>query len=625
MQDRQIYIADTLHKTILVSEYEKEIISTPLFNRLHNISQNSTAYLTFPTNRTKRFEHSIGTMKLCGDILYFSFVNSNIVANTSLISDFKDAVEKFIINNVILAKPDNFRAILGDTNLDRDKLMEFSELEISNVFYNHYIPANVQKNDERFMYLLMFQCVRICALLHDLGHPPFSHITEYAMQNVYSKIKTIKDKNSRQKRFCDILEQYDLDKESSQLHEIMGNRMTEALVSDLLHGNSVWHEYLSFADKYFKVLVLEIVKAIFEEKSEIFKSLHSIVDGIIDGDRLDYVTRDMLNSGINSGNLEYDRLISSMQIFKNENTYLFVSNAKTINTLEDFFLKRWNLYKNIVFHHRVIKTDSILKICVENIMYKYLTDNEVVSKSADYVLPYDISGLWNAISIEKSNIRYFNSLIQWDDSWLYTILKKVYFEDYYASAEEIKLQLEELLSNKKNYFSIIKNSSEFSVISASIEKNLESSDLYKNNEFEKVKNIILNQSNNASILYSLEAYFEAYPPSTGYHFKNFLKESIANFIKKEYNGIIKFHIIEFKEIKTGLTKEPNIYKNNELFAISRVSNIKAILSAEKYALPYLYIYLNFDMHNHIFDETKKNQFLTRLGTHIAKCVIESIK
>ena len=76
MQERQIYIADTNHGTILLSDIEKEVISTKLFNRLHHVSQNSTAYLTFPTNRTKRFEHSVGTMKLCGDIFYNSICNT---------------------------------------------------------------------------------------------------------------------------------------------------------------------------------------------------------------------------------------------------------------------------------------------------------------------------------------------------------------------------------------------------------------------------------------------------------------------------------------------------------------------------------------------------------------------
>lgn len=35
-------ITDVIHGTIYLSEIEKEIISTPLFNRLHYVSQTST-------------------------------------------------------------------------------------------------------------------------------------------------------------------------------------------------------------------------------------------------------------------------------------------------------------------------------------------------------------------------------------------------------------------------------------------------------------------------------------------------------------------------------------------------------------------------------------------------------
>ena len=117
MQTKQIYIADTNHETVLLSEYEKEIISTKLFNRLHHISQNSTAYLTFPSNRTKRFEHSIGTMKLCGDIFY------NAICNTSpeIIKQLFDEIEKVIINKIVTEKildnADKYRPIIGDDNL----------------------------------------------------------------------------------------------------------------------------------------------------------------------------------------------------------------------------------------------------------------------------------------------------------------------------------------------------------------------------------------------------------------------------------------------------------------------------------------------------------------------------
>ncbi len=72
-----IYINDSLHGLIRLSEFEKEIVSSVGFNRLHDIYQNSTVYLTYPSNRTKRFEHSIGTMKLCSDMFYSSVSNSS--------------------------------------------------------------------------------------------------------------------------------------------------------------------------------------------------------------------------------------------------------------------------------------------------------------------------------------------------------------------------------------------------------------------------------------------------------------------------------------------------------------------------------------------------------------------
>lgn len=76
MNDTITRITDTIHGTLYLSEIEKEIISTPLFNRLHYVSQTSTVYLTYPSNNSKRFDHCIGTMKLCGDIFYYSIANA---------------------------------------------------------------------------------------------------------------------------------------------------------------------------------------------------------------------------------------------------------------------------------------------------------------------------------------------------------------------------------------------------------------------------------------------------------------------------------------------------------------------------------------------------------------------
>lgn len=328
MQDKQLYIADTLHDTILISNYEKEVISTQIFNRLHNISQNSTAYLTFPTNRTKRFEHSIGTMKLCGDMVYHSFVNSSFEVIQDLLNSLKKDIINKIIDSYILKDHDKFVHILDDRNIERDILLKLEEIEFKNVFYNASTPANIRK-ENRILYLLLFQAVRLCGLLHDIGHPPFSHITEYAINNIYKKISQKENLNEREKEFLEILNEYEMNKKEIQLHEKMGSKMTDKLISELLYSNSEWYQGKDFYEKYFKVLVFELVKCIFNEKTILMKSLHKLIDGVIDGDRLDYVSRDPTNSGINSGIIEYDRLISSMKIIKEKENYFFTINIKT--------------------------------------------------------------------------------------------------------------------------------------------------------------------------------------------------------------------------------------------------------------------------------------------------------
>ena len=76
LMQKGIYINDSIHGLIRLSEFEKQIISSVGFNRLHDVYQNSTVYLTYPSNRTKRFEHSIGTMKLCSDMFFYSIENA---------------------------------------------------------------------------------------------------------------------------------------------------------------------------------------------------------------------------------------------------------------------------------------------------------------------------------------------------------------------------------------------------------------------------------------------------------------------------------------------------------------------------------------------------------------------
>lgn len=80
-------VTDNVHGTIYLSEIEYNLISTPFFYRLHDIYQSSTVYLTFPSNRTKRYEHSIGTMELASELFFASMTNAKRI-------DRKDFLEQ---------------------------------------------------------------------------------------------------------------------------------------------------------------------------------------------------------------------------------------------------------------------------------------------------------------------------------------------------------------------------------------------------------------------------------------------------------------------------------------------------------------------------------------------------
>jgi HD superfamily phosphohydrolase len=55
-------ILDPIHGEILITPVELAVISTPVFQRLRNITQLSLASLVFPGATHNRFQHSLGTL-----------------------------------------------------------------------------------------------------------------------------------------------------------------------------------------------------------------------------------------------------------------------------------------------------------------------------------------------------------------------------------------------------------------------------------------------------------------------------------------------------------------------------------------------------------------------------------
>ena len=650
-----IYLNDSIHGLILLSEYEKRIISSIGFNRLHDVYQNSTVYLTFPTNRTKRFEHSIGTMKLCSDIFFSTILN----ATDKNLEKFYDIFEKeyYIIINELAKDTTLCEQKLGGITPNKMPTIEFDKFGYS------LTPYNVPKKHQ-ILHFVLIQSIRVAALLHDIGHPPFSHIVEYALKSVYNEHKDSNQKeNTNIKNFLTTMSRYFED--DKKLHEQMGDEISDSILKGVITPISD-DDLDGYDENLFELLILKSVKKIFDEKSS-FSYLHRIIDSSLDGDRLDYVTRDSINSGMDSGKIDYNRIINDMQLVVDNEEIFFCTPLKAINSVEDFIKRRYNIYKDIIYHHRVIKTDYLLEYSVKDLVNNYLNDVSDDVRDNNFLIPYDISGLWFPLG-ETTTVEKSNALSQWNDSWLMTILKQIYYTEYYRKSNIksggdkyiLKQRLTELLLNKKCYYSLIKRSENFKLIDDAVKEVLAKnkaeiedlvnklSDLSEKvvskgkkhlgttQKMEEVTTVdikgtldfieeILNNTSktpNGFVLSYISRHIKAIRIQS---FEDFIKDIVEIETNKVFaNTKVYDSIVVFKNISIGLNKPIFFYDySGKICTLDDISGISNILRLDSDYLPVFYVYILLKDGDTIVKE-KREKFLLDIGKAIGDKLKEKI-
>lgn len=651
-----IYINDSLHGLIRLSEYEKRIIASIGFNRLHDVYQNSTVYLTYPANRTKRFEHSIGTMKLCTDMFYSSISN----ASTESLTDFFDIAKREIekaINDLRTSDASRFDMYISKFPRSNDA---FETCVSTEGFNRSLIPYSVLPERET-IYIILMQSIRVAALLHDIGHPPFSHVVEGAMMEVYVENRDSYPNSD----FISTLQSCVGDDTSVHLHERMGDAITSSILLNALSKDTS-----NSAKNLFEIIIRECVKRIHGNITPFFKGLHSIIDSDLDGDRLDYVTRDPLNSGMSYGSIDYSRLIIDMKMIMNEGVPYFCFPVKAINAAEDFFQRRFNLYKNIIFHHRVKKTDYLLRDIVSRILYNCL-DNHV--KNDDDAV-FDASGLWRPMRGGTSN-QVRTDLSQWNDSWLMTFLKSEYYEKYYNNEYDydtqrenyiIRMEMAELLCNEKHFHSLIKRGEDQRIIDNSAScamlnilgdideciKNLNSVSTEKSESDDKAASdkskrkgseensqneettidiqgmlsyleSIKKYSNRKCILsLSLERARSVYSVKS-IRFEDVLLSCVKDACNEFLGDSFIDSIIVYNKYTSGISGEVHFYDNDDrVIEIDEISNIKDVIESEYRFLPIIFVYV---LTSDGFTADMKKEILESIGERIGNDLGQVIK
>ncbi len=191
------------------------------------------------------------------------------------------------------------------------------------------IPENEIGDEDRKIF-------RIAALIHDLGHGPYSHVWENITKSIYKKRLSKLNYPSHESWLIDILEN------STQISSILEEGGYLPDVKNLLcfiYGNKL--DCMKISPKSNWLILLKLLS------SE------------LDIDRLDYILRDSYFTGVASGVYDFERLRYSL-IYDSEYKRLTVRERDYL-TVEGFFISRYHMYRMVYNHKTTISAETVLK------------------------------------------------------------------------------------------------------------------------------------------------------------------------------------------------------------------------------------------------------------------------
>lgn len=173
--------------------------------------------------------------------------------------------------------------------------------------------------------------VRLSALLHDLGHGPFSHVSEGALEIFADRDKLAGRLNPKKPEKIHELVTQDFLRTDQNLIHLLGKRTLSQIESLLSHGY----------DEPF---------------------LKSIVSGPLDADKQDYLLRDTYFCGVKYGTYDLQQLHRELEVVEDPmdgRKQLMVS-ADGVHALEQFVLAKYYLTAQVYSHRVRLITDQMV-------------------------------------------------------------------------------------------------------------------------------------------------------------------------------------------------------------------------------------------------------------------------
>lgn len=328
-------IRGNVHGTIDVTALEDAVIGHEFVQRLRRVRQLAFLHYVFPGATHSRFEHSLGVMQLAGIAWDKLRVNQRRIAEaTQNLPDFV-AHEKHGVGGIC-------HGLLAPT---------FSIM--SQVFDSDY----------------NLQVLRLAGLLHDVGHPPFSHSGERFLPS-WSQVRSANTDASpfiREwlERRCDELSAKGRDPAKECVrHEVFSILMIERIFEQTYRNHRNLRMEVEARD-LIAVIAPDIQPASYSPllANGVYKMLNELISGELDIDRMDYLLRDSRECGVVYGIFDAGRILDGLCIYQdNVDKSLHVAiSSSGLAAFEDYLRARQSMYLQVYFHKTSSSAESMLQ------------------------------------------------------------------------------------------------------------------------------------------------------------------------------------------------------------------------------------------------------------------------
>ncbi len=184
----------------------------------------------------------------------------------------------------------------------------------------------------------------LAALLHDIGHSPFSHVLEKKLIHTKTHEQIAKE----------IIE--------SKNHEIspvlIKNGIDPKEVTGLLTPGATTPKYL-----------------------------HKLISSQTDVDRFDYLLRDSLMTGNPHGQYDIERIIRTIRLNEEEEIYI---DKGGWNAIEYYLVCRYQMHKQVYYHHSTLAAEELVKKIIDRAKYLYENGKLKLNKTMTPIVKGDM-------------------------------------------------------------------------------------------------------------------------------------------------------------------------------------------------------------------------------------------